>query len=204
MTIVPFGSDQNPDVDPPDPVGLMHSWLPANDAHPRPLMTLSTIDPDGYPDARNVLLSEIDADGALYLHTDSRSRKADQLTVTPRACAVLVWPDDGRQLTVQGDVDLAPAAHSSSVYAVRGPYLRLLAWANTVELAQLPRAERRVRWAQFAAAHPEESLVPPPTWVGFRLRPRRVTFYRTDDQGPSHRIEYLLDGDTWQVSKLPG
>jgi pyridoxamine 5'-phosphate oxidase len=207
VTIVPFGTDlpdeTGLDAEEPDPIRLMHSWLPPNDSWPRPLMSLSTVDVDGYPDARNVLLSEVDA-GGLYFHTDSDSRKARQLAATARACAVLVWPDAGRQLTVQGDVELAAPAESSSIYATRGRYLRLLAWVNTVELAQLPLAERRRRWAEFAAEHPDPSLGPAPTWLGFRLRATRLAFYRADEHGPSHRTEYRRDGDTWLITKLPG
>jgi len=186
-----------------DPLALMCSWLPPNDDHSRPMMTLSTIDVDGYPDARSVLLSEADRDG-LYFHTDSRSRKARQLTATGRACAVLAWPELGRQLVAQGDVTSVPAARSAAVFAVRGPYLRLLAWANTPETALLPAPERRARWAEFAHRHPDATLLPPPTWIGFRLRPRRLTFYRADEAGPSHRTEYRLLGGAWTAALLPG
>ena len=78
-------------------------------------MTLATIDTDGYPDARTVLLSEVDRDG-LYFYTDSRSRKARQLAEADRARAVLVWPDDGRQLSVQGDVEPVPAGHANAAF----------------------------------------------------------------------------------------
>ena len=85
-----FGEDQpNPDETLPDPLHLLGRWLPENTDELRPLMTVSTIDADGYPDSRNVLLSEFDGE-ALYFHTDARSRKAGELAANPRVSLTLV------------------------------------------------------------------------------------------------------------------
>jgi pyridoxamine 5'-phosphate oxidase len=187
----------------PDPIRLLRCWLPENTDDLRPLMQLSTIDVDGYPDARSVLVSEVDDDG-LYFHTSANSRKARQLAAAPRACAVLAWPEVGRQLVVQGDVEVAPTSESDSVYRSRGRYLQLLAWTNTVQTAQLPLAERRSRWAGFADQHPDGSLQPPESWIGFLIRPRRLTFWRADDLGPSQRTEYRRSDIGWLVELLDG
>jgi pyridoxamine 5'-phosphate oxidase len=199
-----FGADlPDPDSPEPDPLRLLRRWLPENTSELRPLMQLSTIDADGYPDARSVLLSEVDDEG-LYFHTSAQSRKAQQLTALSRACAVLAWPEVGRQLVVQGDVEPAPATEALAVFHSRGRYLQLLAWTNSVQTAQLPITERRARWARFASEHPDGSLEPPPGWIGFRLKPRRLTFWRGDEQGPSNRTEYRRTDDGWTITKLDG
>jgi pyridoxamine 5'-phosphate oxidase len=199
-----FGSDTpDPDEIEPDPMRLLRSWLPENKDELRPLMQLSTIDADGYPDSRSVLLSEVDDDG-LYFHTSSTSRKARQLAAAPRACVVLAWPEVGRQLIVQGDVEMASTDEALAVFQARSRYLQLLAWTNTAETAQLSRGERRARWERFATEHPEGTLQPPDTWIGLRLKPLRLTFWRGDELGPSNRTEYRRTDAGWSITKLDG
>ena len=181
---------------------LLTEWLPSNDDPVRPLMTLGTIDPSGYPDARSVLLSEYDNDG-FYFHTDSRSRKVGEVTANPRAVLTLVWP--GRQLVVQGDVSPASAEELDRAYAHRSRYLQLLAWLNTPELAALEHEERLARWAAFAAEHPEGTLSAPETWAGFVVKPVRLTFWHGDPDTASRRLEFALTpSGEWTESILPG
>jgi pyridoxamine 5'-phosphate oxidase len=199
-----FGRDiENVDRDVPDPLALLALWLPAAETELRPLMTLSTIGLDGYPDARSVLLSSFDGE-ALLFHTDGRSRKVEELAADPRVALTLVWPDAGRQVVVQGDAAPVDPAAASAAFADRSRYLQLLAWINDPLTATLPRRERRARWDGFAAEHPEGSLTAPPSWVGYRVTPVRLTFWRGDTDGPSNRSEYRRHDDGWTVTRLPG
>jgi pyridoxamine 5'-phosphate oxidase len=188
---------------PDDPWDLLRAWLPPNDDPERPLVTLATVDDDGAPDARTVLLSEYDEQG-LYVHTDARSRKAAQLAAHPAAALVLRWPEQLRQVVVRGVAEPAPADECARAYARRTPYLRRLAWVNTAELAALPVAERRSRWAAFAAERPVDTLRPPDTWVGFLVRPTSLTFWTGDPGAASRRVEYRRDADRWATAVLAG
>ncbi|GAA0226238.1 pyridoxamine 5'-phosphate oxidase [Cryptosporangium japonicum] len=174
---------------------LVCDWLAAYD---KPPMTLSTLGPDGYPDARTVLLSGVDS-GSVQFHTDARSRKAAQLAADPRASAVVLL--DGRQIVLVGDVE--PLDAPQQAYRRRTRYLQVLAWVNTDELAARPPDVRRSTWKQFEAEHPD-TLEPPPTWAGYRLRPHRLTFWTADDTGPSTRVEYTRDGARWTARSLAG
>jgi pyridoxamine 5'-phosphate oxidase len=199
-----FGEDQpDPDETLPDPLPLLGRWLPGNTDRLRPLMTLSTIDADGYPDSRNVLLSEFDG-AALHFHTDAQTRKANELAANPRVSLTFVWADLGRQLTVVGDAEPTSAEEAAAAFAACSRYLQLLAWSNTAELAGLGVEARRAAWAAFAAEHPDGTLDAPPTWLGFRVTPRRITFWRGDLDGPSNRVEYTRTGDDWSAERLPG
>jgi pyridoxamine 5'-phosphate oxidase len=199
-----FGHDKD-DVDEVDeePLGLLGRWLPPHESELRPLMTLSTAGLDGFPDTRNVLLSAFDG-SALFFHTDTRSRKAHELAVDPRVALAIVWPDAGRQIVVQGYAVPTDAAASEAAFAERSRYLQLLAWTNDAPTAALPRKARRELWDRFDADHPEGDLSAPSTWVGYRVTPIRVTFWRGDTDGPSNRLEYRRNGDGWTVSHLPG
>ncbi|WP_378147192.1 pyridoxal 5'-phosphate synthase [Cnuibacter sp. UC19_7] len=186
---------------PASAIALLEEWLPANSSPARPLMTLSTIGLDGYPDARTVLLSEWDESG-FFLHTDSRSRKAQQLDADPRASLTLVWPEHKRQLVMQGDASPASADEQTRAYRHRSRYLQLLAWLNDPAFAALPEPDRVARWAAFDAANP--SLSAPDTWRGYRVAPVRLTFWEGRDDAASRRREFTLASSGWQESLLPG
>lgn len=185
----------------PGPFDLLADWLPANDDPARPLMTLGTLSPDGYPDARTVLLSEFDERG-LFFHTDSRSRKVADLAGTPRASLTLIWP--GRQLVLQGVVSRATADEEQTVYARRSRYLQLLAWLNTDEFAALPLEERLAAWAAYGEEHP--SLTAPETWVGFMVEPVRVTFWEGRPETAGIRTEFRREDleAPWSVTTIAG
>ena len=180
---------------------LLLDWLPSNDDPERPQMILSTVTPDGGADARTVLLTEFDESG-FYFHTDSRSRKVADITANPAVALTFLWPGFTRQLVVQGRASVAPALEQAAAYRARSPYLKQLAWQNSAEFARLPLEERRAQWAAFTTA-PQE-LEQPPTWIGFVVRPHRLTFWGSNPDTASRRTEFtLVDGD-WVEEYLPG
>lgn len=190
------------DAAPPDPFDLVAEWLPGNDDPVRPPLTLATVDEEGRPDARTVLLSEWDRSG-FYLHTDARSRKHAQLRANRAAALVLHLPEQARQLTVQGVAEAAPAAELRRAFAGRSPYLQQLAWQNTPEFATLPLADRLHSWRAFREDH-ADGFGQPPTWTGYRVRPDRLTFWVGRPDTASRRTEYRRTGTGWTVTVLAG
>ncbi|TQS42868.1 pyridoxamine 5'-phosphate oxidase family protein [Cryptosporangium phraense] len=185
-----------------DVFAVLRAWLPDNADPIRPPMTLATLDADGYPDARTVLLSALDDHGVQF-HTDARSRKAAELAAAPRACVVIPIGERDRQITLVGDVEpLGPDALREA-YRRRTRYLQVLAWVNSDELAARPAGQRHQAWQAFEDTNPGP-LEPPATWTGFRLRPHRVTFWTADELGPSTRLEYRRSGDGWTTHALAG
>lgn len=184
-------------------LALLDEWLPGDDDPDRPRVQLATVDADGGPDVRTVLLSSWDAHGFAF-HTDSRSRKVAQLEVNPRAALTLLWPDLSRQLVVRGAVQPLTGTALADAYGFRSDYLKRLAWVNTAETASLTADERRAVWAASLAERPAAALAAPETWVGFRLVPMRVTVWQSDPDGPSHRVEYRLSDGGWTEHHLPG
>ncbi|WP_052521535.1 pyridoxine/pyridoxamine 5'-phosphate oxidase [Agreia bicolorata] len=183
---------------------LLTEWLPDNADPARPLIVVATVDADGRPDARSVLLSEYSAEG-FFFHTDSRSRKVADLESNPHAAFAIAWPAELRQLSVQGVVERASVAEERFAYARRSRYLQLLAWINSPEFALLPSAERERAWAEFDAEHPEGTLTTPPTWLGFMMRPTRLTFWEGSRSTASRRTEHrLTDEGNWAKEILPG
>ncbi|WGL52621.1 pyridoxamine 5'-phosphate oxidase family protein [Nocardioides sp. BP30] len=197
-----FGYDVDPDEAVSDPIGLLRSWLARCDGSVTPLMTLSTIDEDGYPDSRHVLLSRCDAEGRIAFHTDARSRKAAQLRAIPRASVAVVWPGLARQLVVTGDVGEEDPSDQTDAYGRRPRYLQLLAWLNDEDTAGAVLAQRREAWASFDAGRAQ--LAAPPTWLGRLLTPRRIVFWRGEADAPSNRVLCTRTDAGWSVVRRPG
>lgn len=178
-------------------------WLPANSDPDRPQIQVATVGADGAPDIRTVLLTEFDEQG-LYFHTDSRSRKAQHLAADPRLAIEVLWPGFTQQLALQGVAEVAPAEEQDAAYTRRSPYLKQLAWQNDDAFAQLDHASRVDLWAGFLATHDVAALEPPATWIGYRVRPTRLTFWQSDAEAASRRTEYALVDGEWVVTYLAG
>ena len=193
--------------EPSTPWQTVEEWLPGNDEPERPQMNLSTVSVTGEPDARTVLLSEFDSQG-FYFHTDALSRKAAAIVANPAVALTFLWPGFTKQLVVQGRAEVASAEEIAAAYRARSPFLQQLAWQNTFEFAQYSDEERRDRWAAFTAEHSENASAPmfpqPATWIGFLVRPTRMTFWSSGSDAPSRRVEYRATSGGWTVAYLPG
>lgn len=185
-----------------NPMPIALDWLPADDDRDRPRVTLSTVSPDGWPDARTVLLSSAGVEG-VYFHTDANSRKVADITLDPRVAITVLWPGFTRQLVIRGRADVAPAAQLTAAFRARPPYLQQLAWQNTHDYAKLPLDERMQRWSAFTAEHPF-GVDQPASWTGFLVRPVRVTFWEGNAEAASQRLEYTLTDGRWVLEALPG
>lgn len=183
-----------------DPGVLATNWLPGA-GEDRMLMTLSTVDAEGFPRGRTVMLSEFDGE-RFFFHTDAASEKVADLTANPKVSLTILWPGFTRQLVVQGTAEPAPAEEAAWAFGTRSAYLRQLAWLNTAENARLPRAEREQRWAAFAARNPV--VTQPDSWVGYGVRPHRMLFWVSHPQAPSRRVEYTRTASGWAHRHLPG
>ncbi|MBZ4487010.1 pyridoxamine 5'-phosphate oxidase family protein [Microbacterium sp. cx-55] len=183
-----------------DPLALAASWLPAAGAD-RMLMTLSTVDSDGFPRARTVMLSEFDGE-RFFFHTDAASRKVADLAADPKVALTLLWPGFTRQIVVQGTAEVAPEGEVADAYATRSAYLQQLAWLNTDAFAQHPRSVREERWAEFAVRHPAPAQ--PESWVGYAVTPHRLLFWVSNPRTASRRVEYTRGAAGWDRRYLPG
>jgi len=196
-------------TEPTDPWVLLTAWLPSNEDPDRPQITVSTVNELGAPDARTVLMSEFDRNG-FYFHTDARSRKSAHIAANPHVAITVLWPGFTRQLVIQGTAEVAPTDEIAAAYASRSPYLKQLAWLNSQEFADLSLDERRAAWAGFIQEHGPEldqlsaSLEQPDSWIGYLVRPTRLTFWGSNPDAASRRTEYTLVDGTWTLSHLPG
>lgn len=166
-----------------DPFAIARAWL-AEAAGSEPsdpnAIALATVDADGLPDVRMVLLKEIESDGqgdgAFVFYTNYESAKGVQLEANPRAAFVLHWKSLGRQIRVRGTVTREDGVQADTYYASRSLKSRLGAWASR---QSRPLSGRGALVAQVGQATVRHGSDParPPFWGGFRIRPSHMEFW---------------------------
>jgi len=191
---------------PSEPLELMRRWLDEArvDLDADVPMLLATATPDGAPSARLVLLRGVDRGGLLF-YTSYRSRKGRELEANPRAAAVLHWPDLGRQLRVEGDVDRLTAAESDAYFARRPVGNRVSAIVSPQSEVVEGRAELEARVARWLELHRHETSHPRPEhWGGYRIEPRVVEFWQARMHRLHDRLRYRREGMAggWQLERL--
>jgi pyridoxamine 5'-phosphate oxidase len=190
---------------PGEPLPLFHRWFGEAVAAGQPephTMTLATVDAQGRPDARIVMLHDADGHG-WHFASHATSAKGRQLAATPEASLVFYWAAQGRQVRVRGRV--VPASSEESGADLHARSTGALAAALTGRqsevldsVEELARASRDA-WER-ARAEPD---APVPTWTLYVLRPREAEFFQGDEQRRHVRLRYRrADRGEWERELL--
>ena len=192
---------------PPDPFALFSRWLEeAETTEPNDpnAMALATVDADGQPSVRMVLLKGHDAGGFIF-YTNRDSRKGQALAANPRAALLFHWKSLRRQVRVEGAVEWVDDALSDAYFASRAKDSQIGAWASDQSRPMHSRAEFVARIAKYAAKYGIGTVPRPPHWGGYRVVPQRIEFW-TDRKNRLHeRTIYLLDADApggWRTEMI--
>ncbi|MGW5462277.1 pyridoxine/pyridoxamine 5'-phosphate oxidase [Streptomyces sp. NPDC003996] len=194
----------DPDTAPPTPLPLFTSWLADAVAAGQPephTMSLATVDEEGRPDVRIVMLHGADADGWAF-GTHATSRKGRALSAHPHAALAFYWPVLGRQVRLRGPVTAAPSRESQADLQARstGALAAALTGRQSDELSSLEEL-RRASQAAWERAR-ENPAEPSPTWTLYRLRPETVEFFQGDADRRHVRLEYRSTGFGWSRTLL--
>ena len=186
-----------------NPILQFEQWL--NEAIacevPEPTaMNVATVNADGRPSSRMVLLKEVNAQGFVFF-TNYLSKKGQALTANPFASLTFYWTQLERQVRVEGRVQKLPE-HLSDEYFNSRPYTsRVGAWASKQSQVIKNKDIILARVAMFSAKHPLR--VPrPPHWGGYVVLPEWVEFWQGRPSRLHDRICYRLDGDDWIKERL--
>ena len=193
-------------ADPPaDPLRLFDVWYEEAVLHPQikyaAAVCLSTVDLDGLPDGRMVLLKMID-DGGFVFFTDATSVKGRSLLRFPQAALTFYWGPLDRQVRIRGSVEQASEEVSDECFTRRPRGSQITAWASkqSRELRSPADLERRVAsyTEQFAGQDP----VPrPPHWQAYRLVPRTIELWQAKSNRLHDRLVYSRTGDGGWVTR---
>ena len=165
-------------------------------------MTLATVDADGRPSARVVLLKGLDADGFAF-YTNYQSRKARALAAHPFAAATFWWDRLERSVRIEGTVEKLTAAESEAYFRSRPQGSQVGAITSRQSQVIASRAELDARLADNLARYATEPVpFDPSQWGGYRLRPEVIEFWQGRDNRSHDRLVYRrIDGD-WRLQRL--
>lgn len=165
-------------------------------------MCLSTIDPDGYPDSRYVLLKGFDRRGFCF-YTNTESAKGVSLELCPRAALAFYWGPLQRQVRIQGDVVPLSSAEADAYFASRPRESRIAAWASDQSRPLANRDELDRRLVELRARFAGQEIPRPAYWSGYRLTPRRFEFWQLRLNRLHDRLTYSRAPDgSWEIRRL--
>ncbi len=188
-----------------DPIAQFSAWFEAAAAE-APLaeaMTLATVDADGAPDARMVLLKGWDERGFRFF-SNRDSSKGSQLDADPRAALILYWRELDRQVRIRGDVERLGEQESDEYFASRPRGSQLGAWASPQSQPLDDRAELDALLEAVEQRYGDDAEVErPPHWGGYLVRPRSVEFWQGQVGRLHDRFVYRPAEDGgWSIERL--
>jgi pyridoxamine 5'-phosphate oxidase len=186
-----------------DPIAQFAAWfrLAQREAPLPEAITLATVDADGEPDARMVLLKGVDAEGFRFF-TNYESAKGHQLGSGAAAALVVYWRELDRQVRVRGTVERLGGADSDAYFATRSRDSQLGAWASPQSRPLDSRAELDRRLREAEARFGERDVPRPEHWGGYLVRPRTIEFWQGQVGRLHDRFLYTRAGEDWTIERL--
>lgn len=188
-----------------DPFVLARSWLAeatASEINDPNAMALATVDPDGLPNVRTVLLKDIE-DTAFVFYTNYEGKKAQEIEASGKAAFVLHWKSLHRQIRVRGTVTREDGPIADAYYASRSLKSRLGAWASR---QSEPLKTRTALMAAVARATAKHGTNParPPFWGGYRIMPLEIEFWADGAFRLHDRFRWTRknEADDWHIQRL--
>jgi pyridoxamine 5'-phosphate oxidase len=183
-----------------DPIARFSEWFAAARRSGEPIpeaMVVATATPKGRPSARFVLLKRVDPRGFVFF-TDRRSRKGAELLENPRAAAVLYWDRHGKQVRIEGRVEVVSDAEADAYWATR-PRSSRLAAASSPQSAPLSRRRQLVdSVGRLSRALRGRAVRRPVAWGGYRIVPERIEFWRRRAHRLHERELFVRSGGGWK------
>ena len=188
-----------------DPFAIARSWLAEaeaaelNDAN---AIALATVDAEGLPNVRMVLLKELEP-GAFVFYTNYTSAKARELDGAGKAAFVLHWKSLRRQIRVRGNISREEGPQADAYFASRSLKSRLGAWASAQSQPLSSRAALMAEVARVTAKHGPNPKRPP-FWGGYRLAPVEIEFWADGPFRLHDRFRWRRETPdaAWQIQRL--
>lgn len=164
-------------------------------------MTLSTVQPDGFPKGRIVLLKEYTPDGFVF-YTNYLSGKGGAIADEPKVCLSFFWPNSERQVIITGLAEKVDAQTSDEYFATRPRGSQLGAWASAQSEVIPGRSFIDQKLAELEREYLDKPISRPPHWGGYLVRPLAIEFWQGRSNRLHDRIRYHKEGGDWSFVRL--
>jgi len=164
-------------------------------------MVLSTIDQEGNPESRVVLLKELTAEGLIF-YTNYESKKGQQISAVSNVSIVFFWPELERQVRIKGKAEKIQENDSEAYFLSRPLESQLGAWASPQSQIIENRQVLDENYAHFKQHFEIQEIKKPPHWGGFLIRPEYFEFWQGRSNRLHDRIEFCLENQTWTIHRL--
>ena len=186
-----------------DPFGLFQTWFDeavTAEINDPDAIALASVNADGMPSVRMVLLRQWSEDGFLFF-TNYQSRKSGELLATGKAAFCMHWKSLRKQVRVTGQVGKATAAQSDAYFNSRGRGSQIGAWASAQSQPLGSRAELMAQVEAHDKKFPD-AVTRPPHWGGFCLVPEEIEFWADGEHRLHDRFRFTRADNGWDIQRL--
>lgn len=188
-----------------EPFRLFAAWLKdatASEPNDPNALALATVDTDGLPDVRMVLLKGFDEQGFVF-YTNFESAKGREILATMKAAMCFHWKSLRRQVRVRGPVEIVTDAEADEYFATRPRGSRIGAWASKQSRPLESRFALEKAVAEYTARHAIGEIPRPAHWSGFRIVPSQIEFWHDRPFRLHDRIVFTRTADGgWEKDRL--
>jgi len=186
-----------------NPLDQFNKWLQEaiKNQVPEPnAMVLATVNKDGQPGARNVLLKSADDNGFIFF-SNKNSDKATDLKQNPKCTLLFSWLSQHRQVIVKGKAEEISKEESNTYFQTRPYGSRISAWVSEQSQVIKNREELEIKVKEVMDKYPE-NVPMPDHWGGYLVKPECIEFWQGRPSRLHDRIRFTKKGNAWTIERI--